>query len=744
MMKETRMTAFRRLLPLAAGLLAALGTPTPAPAADGVLNVTVRDTVGVIPDATVRVTGPDAGDAWRAQTDLRGGASFDSLAPGTYAVRASFPGFAEAEDPAVTVSGGETSELELTLNVAQLSTSITVETPNRRAQLLLDVAEPTTLIDHAQIEDTGARSAKDVLVEQSGNGIEVNAGGGQGHLSINGIPNRGVLVLINGRRFLGKDATGNLNMEELRLLNIERIEVVKGSGSALYGSDALGGVVNFITGAPAERGAHNVLTLSGGSYSEVRVDDSFSWRGDRGGINLAGGARSTDGFDLDEQVKTTIGLPPSTYRNTSANADFEIHPKVVARFFADYQHRNVTNYIFSGPTQQGRTLFNSKRKLVRYTLSPELDLPISPRTSFNLTYNYGRYERDESRLHLVTSEVEVQDPWRETLREIRVTGRHGWMAGGREHPLQGGYEFRNEALSRGSLSLQDPERDVNVVWAQQELNLGSRLTVSAGVRYDSYTDFGSEWSPKAEAVFRVAPEHRLRGSYGHGFRPASFGELHLEIPFFVGNPDLEPETSDGFTGGYTFAGQSLQFSADYYYTKVQNGIVFDLPPDFPLSPATYKNEAEFTSQGVNLDASFSLPGGFTPSVSYTYNQRRDGEGQDIGGYPPHAAFVKLLWTNPRLGLRANLRGQIKAETLLDADPKISTPAYSVWYVQVRKRVTSVGSYTMSLYGQVDNLFDTKDVFQLDADGNPIPGEFQFWLAPRGFQAGISVDMDWTR
>ena len=133
-----------------------------------------------------------------------------------------------------------------------------------------------------------------------------------------------------------------------------------------------------------------------------------------------------------------------------------------------------------------------------------------------------------------------------------------------------------------------------------------------------------------------------------------------------------------------------------------------------------------------------MPSSTPSSVSYTYNRRQDGEGQEIGGYPPHAVFVKLLWANPRLGLRVNFRGQIKAETLLDADAEAEdpayTPAYSVWYVQLR----------MSLYGQVDNLFDTKDVFALDGNGNPLPGEFQFWLAPRGFQAGISVDMDWTR
>jgi hypothetical protein len=85
----------------------------------------------------------------------------------------------------------------------------------------------------------------------------------------------------------------------------------------------------------------------------------------------------------------------------------------------------------------------------------------------------------------------------------------------------------------------DPERTIDVAWAQQELNLTSRLRLSGGVRYDHYSDFGDSWSPKAEIVFTLAPEQRLRGSYGQGFRPPYFGELYLDTPpFFVGNPEL--------------------------------------------------------------------------------------------------------------------------------------------------------------------------------------------------------------
>ena len=261
----------RRFLALAA----ALALPATAGAADGSLSVTVRDNYGVIPRAAVRATNGATGVGQRAVTDDAGCRPLRRPPRGHLRGAGGFPGFADAAEPAVALAEGEAKSLELVLGVAQLSTSLTIETANRREQLLLDVAEPVTLIEKTQIEDTGARSAKDVLVEQNGSGIQVNAGGGQGYVSINGIPNKGVLVLVNGRRYLGKDANGNLNLEELRLPGVERIEVVKGAGSALYGSDALGGVVNFITGQPTERGVTNSLTLSAGSYDDYRVDDSL-------------------------------------------------------------------------------------------------------------------------------------------------------------------------------------------------------------------------------------------------------------------------------------------------------------------------------------------------------------------------------------------------------------------------------------------------------------------------------------
>ncbi len=731
--------------------LAASAAPVPAPEGMAALTVTVRDNWGVVPGASVRLTNRDTRATTHVASDGSGTASL-SLPAGTYTLHAERSGFADHVEPGLTLAAGEARALTVTLSLPQFSTSVTVTTANRREELLLNVANPTTVIDAAQIEDTGARSAKDVLIEQNGNGIQVQPGGGQGHVSINGIPDSGVLVLIDGRRYLGKDANGNFNIEDILVGDVERIEVVKGAGSALYGADALGGVINFITRRARDPGITNRLDLTAGSRTDLRAGDTFGYRGARGGLAVSGGYRAYDGFDLDEGNPQTIGQPESQWYYASTNADFELGPKLVARLFADYQRRDMEKYFFSGATQLASTVYDSQRELVRYVLSPELEYLPGAQTSLLATFNYGKYLRDETRVFVVGGQVQPQAPWREWNRELKLTARHAWSGFGRENPLQGGYELRNEKLQRGTLVRADPERDINVFWLQQEVNPGAKLKLTGGFRYDHYSDFGGEWSPKFAVMVAPAGAHRLRASYGHGFRAPYFGELFLNTPpFFVGNPDLEPEVSDTVTGGYAYASARWQASADYSNARVKNGIAF-----FQLAPLrfTYDNVSRYTAEAVNLSFSARLPAGFAPSVAYTWLHRQDDAGQGLGGYPNHAFFVKLLWSNSRLGVRANFRGQINGEQTQSLTDLSLVPSYDAWYAQVQKRLFTRGAYTWSAFVQVDNIFDEKDVFRrgcvqrasptVCSRREPVPNDFQVWLAPRAFLAGVTVDMDWTR
>ena len=732
-------TALLGLLALAC-LLAPPSTASARLPAAGTLVVRVQDTSGVLPGASVVLSREGGAPVRAGTTGPDGTVRFEGLAPGAYAVRASLPGFADASRQGVTVEDLAERSVDVTLSVLQFSTAVTVTTANRREELLLQVADPTTVIDRSQIEDTGARSAKDLLVEQSGAGVQVQAGGGQGHVSLNGIPNSGVLVLVDGRRYLGKDANGNLNLEDLQLAGVERIEVVKGAASALYGSDALGGVINVITRQITAPGARNSLSLTGGSYGDLRASNTFGFRRGVAGFTATGNYRTYDGFDLDARNPQTIGQPESRFGDFSTTGDARVADRLDLRFFGNYSRRKVSNYFFSGPTQLPSTVYDSRRDLTRYMVSPEATWLASPDTSLTASFTYGRYERDERQV-FSTREV-TQVPWQEWNREFKATGRHDWRLFGQAHALQAGYEFRSETLDRASLRTASGERraarEINVGWLQQEVRLGPRLKATGGFRFDSYSDFGSKWSPKLSAVFSPSASHSVRASYGHGFRAPFFGELFLSTPTFVGNPDLVPERSRTLNAGYTYGGAFVQLSADYFRAQVEDGITFDLR----RLPFTYRNLRQYTSQGANASLSVQLPGGFVPSVTYAYVRRQDDQGVEVGGLPTHTAFVKLLWSNPRVGLRVNLRGQVLNEARFEDGT--SQPAYQVWYARVSQTLVRRRPLSLSVFVQGDNIFNRRDFFRRSPEGLPIPGDYQVWIAPRTYLAGLTLDFDALR
>ena len=722
-----------------AALLIALAAITTLAQETAELRVQVSERGGAVPGAIVLLNRADGETVARRVSGSEGIAVLTGIPAGTYTLSVTYTGFAPYTQEDLVLAAGEKKSVEVMLTLAQFSQTITITTANRREELLRTVAEPTTLIDEASLEDTGGRSAKEVLIEQAGSGVVVSPMGGTNSVSINGLGGGAVLILIDGRRYLGRNSTGELNLEDLDLSNIERIEIVKGAGSAMYGSDAMAGVINFITKKPSTFGMANSIDVSYGSYNDTRFSDTLTFRNEKFSGAFSAGYRGYDGYDLDEETLMTEGEPESKRYNVSGNMEYALHEKVRTKVYADYSYRDVTKYYLGGATMMS-PVYNSLRELTRYSFSPEVDFNLTDSTSVNAVFNYGKYERLET--YDYGTSFSVQDPWVETNNEIKLTGRQIWGIADMDQFLQFGYEFRNQKLERGSLDIPDSDsneadRDINVLWAQNEFNLIENFKITAGFRYDDYSDFGSEWSPKITAMYAVNDKNRVRFSYGHGFRAPRFGELYIDLGYyFKGNPDLLPETSNNMTIGYAHTGALAQGSFDFFYNKIENGIAFDLS----VFPYTYNNLDAYTASGINSSLALNLPHGFTPEVSYTFTKREDEDGDKILGYPEHTAFVKLLWFRPQWGMRVNLRGQLMDK--IEYSSGEQRPSYQIWYLKGSKTVLTKDNYSIDVFAQVDNLFGKENVFTRDDTGAPIEGDLALWLAPRTFRIGITIDLDW--
>jgi outer membrane receptor for ferrienterochelin and colicins len=708
------------------------------------LTVTVSEKNGVVPNAVVVLTNAN-GETIRQISSSQGLAIFRNMQAGEYSLKATFIGFAPHAEEITLAAGANNVDVRLIL--AHFSETITVTTANRRVELLKNVAEPTTVLTQADIQDAGALSAKDMLQEMGGAGVTVATGGGMGHVSINGVGNQGVLILIDGKRMLGKNLFGEVNLEDMDMSRFERVEVVKGAGSALYGSDAYGGVINFISKKPESAAIHNAMNINYGSYNDLNVADTLSFSQEKISASISTSMRKNDGYDLWEEDPRTQGQPQSSYATLGGKLEFAATDNIMVRGMFDYNKRGVENYYFNEVDGEYPDTHIDKTNV---TLAPELDWLVGENTMLSLGYTFGDYQRDEKRVFADDSE-DVLEPWKERNHVTNATLNQGWSMGGIDNTLLAGYEFRKESMDRDIMA--DPEsgdtlieRNVNVIWGQNEFNFTDNFKITAGFRYDSYSDFGDAFSPKVSGIFAINDQNRLRATYGKGFRAPRFDELNYEqimnFGFFLfkmlGNPDLEPETANNFTFGYTHTGSMINGSFDVFYNKMENGIVMkSLGFVGGALVYSFENVDELTAKGFNTEWAVNLPYGFVPSFAYSFVGREDAEGEELLDTGRQSFYVKMLWSNPRLGARANFRWQHFDS--VDMPNDIVRPAYSVIDFNARKNLFATNGFSVALNASIDNLLD--NTFLEDTTGVMLDNSQQIWLPPRTFKLGFVIDFD---
>lgn len=402
-----------------------------------------------------------------------------------------------------------------------------VVTATRTVRQLSSLPLPVTLIPQKQIQRTGVTRLDDILNEQTGIVMTPDAtiGGGEG-VQIQGIASDYVLVLIDGVPVVGRSG-GNLDLSRFAIGNIKQIEIVKGPSSSLFGSEALGGVINIITEKPKSEDINGQIGHRSETFNNQNTTVSLSQRKGKVGYSLFADRLSTDGFDL---APTSEGQTVNPFFNYTFNGRlfYDISDDLrlfgSARFFT--QEFDVGN-----DTSEEQ---DSNAHL-------RVDHKISKKSAFEYELYYTNYQTNEQTVDPINDDILLDNDFDQTLLRPEIRFNHSFSSTN-TLTVGAGYNFEN--LDR-SLFAERVTFDSQYVFAQYDFRPFEKLNIIAGARFDNHSEYNSQLSPKLSARFDINEHFALRGSVGSGFKAPDFRQLFLDFTNAAG-------------GGYAVFGKDVE------------------------------------------------------------------------------------------------------------------------------------------------------------------------------------------
>lgn len=622
--------------------------------------------------------------------------------------------------------------------------SITV-TAYRTPQAIARSGSALSIVDRRELAGQQALLAVEAL--RTVPGLSIAHGGpigAQTQVRLRGAEANHVLVLIDGVEANDLATGDEFSFEHLASFDIERIEVVRGPQSALWGSDALAGVINVITRTPDEP-LESAAFLEGGAFDLWSGGTRVGLRSERAMLTASVSALATDGSNA-----SRTGTEDDGYDNVTGNlrASYALQDDLVVSL--DARHTDTTTE-FDGidSTTTGLPTDADNETDARQTYlgaGARLDL-LDGRWLHEVRYTLTATDTD-------TVEEDLATPARDYTARTASGDKYGFYyqtslrltAGDATTPghlltLAANHE-REEFHQRGEVvdffgTLYDPNQDqaLNTTGfaAEYLAFLGPRLSLAASVRHDDNSDFDDVTTWRTTASWTLPDEAtRLHGSFGTGQKAPTFVERYGFSPNqFVGNPDLEPETSQGWDLGverHWFDGR-LTTDLTYFRANLDDEIngFYCPPPSYACTAINQQGESR--RRGVEAVARASLAGGYTASLSYTYSDSRADDPNTpevaLSGElrrPLHTGSLDLAgrWLDGRLGANIGAAYTGRRKDVF-YPPPFFYPATRVTldsYVLLRLAASYEVAKGIEVYGRIENALDEdyEDVYGFNTPG----------------------------
>ena len=557
----------------------------------------------------------------------------------------------------------------------------TVVTATRVSQPIMEIPGDVTVISAKEIEQKGATNLADAL--RGAPGVNIKTYGSAGTFAdiyINGSDR--VVYLIDGKRInvpqgVG-DGQGTIDLSTILLAShIDHIEVVRGGGSALYGSDAVGGVVNIITKKGSGKTATD-LTIQSGNHNNRKYvlsnqgeDKGFRW------------------YITGLQEKTDGQRPNSQYdgKMASIRLDQAINNKENLEFTYDYLDSHsgmpykmqLINGQYGWNTSQDTTSYGDVLRNnwgLSYTKQldqQDFNVKIYRNNQVYQGYNYGDYRHENT-----VNAVELQNN----------------LYFYKNHLLTWGGSWLQEKVNSTNEGSAGHDRTIQALYLQDQYKWTEKLMMTTGIRYDDNSQYGSNWLPKLAFNYRADTTTSYFASWGKVFKAPTFDDLYWVDPsgWMNGNPNLKPETGwTAETGVKKQLDQKNEFMVSLFKQKLNNAIRWT--DDW----STTENLDKFTSTGANMSLTSKINDHLSTNLSYTYtNSLKDGD-----AYTGVARNMFGLGIHYKQGnLSQSINGYYTDASGLNAN---RVNSHFVWDT----RLDYAYAKDRSVYLLVNNIFDKK-------------------------------------
>lgn len=616
-----------------------------------------------------------------------------------------------------------------------------VVTGTRTPKFLKDVPIQTRVINAKELAKLDATNVQDLL-QQELPGVEFSyAMNQQTHLNFSGFGGQGVLFLVDGERLAG-ETMDDVDFTRLNMDNVERIEIVKGAASALYGSQAAGGVINIITKRSQQPWTLQVNARYA-KHNEQRYGASFGLNRKHLNNMLTAHFNRIDNYDVHSAANPATRIISTVYGDKTLN----IGDQLVWSPTENFHLTGRAGYFFRETVRSA----DQPERYRDFTGGLRMNWSISERDELQASYAFDQYDKSD---YQRITRLDIRD-YSNVQNSFRLLYNHSFDGG---DVLTVGSDLMHDYLYNINLNGETREQDSWDLFAQYDWRINDEWEAVGALRYDYFSDGkDSHVTPKLNVCYKPLPNLAIRAGYGMGFRAPTLKEKYYNfdmsgIWIVEGNADLKSEVSHNFNLSAEYTKGRYNLTASAYYNKVRNKLSTSAPyfktaaDKLPYLP--YANLDDYNVCGGEIGVQAKWDNGFGARLTYAYTKEqmaKDKDGNAINNqYIPareHAFNARLDYDcqlTKRYGLNIGLQGRVLSgvenveyKNYYDVSQGTITveyPAYTIWKLSLVQRIGKAVKVNAAL----DNLFGYKPKYYYL--NSPITDGITF-------QIGLSIEMD---